>query len=183
MRRTRAIAALAAVVSLAAGAVTFTAQAKPAKGASHERGKYLVTIMGCGDCHTPGTFYGAPDGNRMLAGSELGWVGPWGVVYAGNLTPHATGLGNWTEAQIVQALRTGNRPDGRQLAPIMPWLNFAALTDDDAHAIAAYLKRLPPVEHRTPAPVPPGQPVQGPTLSFPPPGPWDAPRTPPAGGQ
>ncbi|HEU4765605.1 MAG TPA: hypothetical protein VFT93_08150, partial [Candidatus Eisenbacteria bacterium] len=47
-----------------------------------QRGQYLVTVLGCHDCHTPGTLYGAPDMSRQLSGSELGWQGPWGVSYA-----------------------------------------------------------------------------------------------------
>lgn len=142
------------------------------------KGKYLVTIMGCNDCHTPGTFYGAPDMERFLSGSELGWVGPWGVVYAANLTPDdETGLGQWTPEQIAKAIRSGNRPDGRQLAPAMPWLNYSALTDSDVLAIAAYLKTLKPVKHAVPKPVEPGGKVEGPVLAFPPPPAWDAPRT------
>jgi len=51
------------------------------------RGRYLVTLMSCNDCHTPGYFYGAPDTTRRLSGSDIGWIGPWGVVHARNLTP------------------------------------------------------------------------------------------------
>ncbi len=143
-----------------------------------ERGKYLATIMACNDCHTPGTFYGAPDFERFLAGSELGWVGPWGVVYAANLTSDPeTGLGKWKPEQIAMAIRSGNRPDGRQLAPAMPWLNYSVLTDADALAIAAYLKTLKPVKHAVPKPLPPGETPNGPALVFPPPSAWDAPRT------
>lgn len=141
------------------------------------RGRYLTTIMSCGDCHTPGTLYGAPDTTRHLSGSELGWVGPWGVVYARNLTPDSTGLGSWTAEQIVHALRTGNTPDGRQLAPIMPWMNFTNLSDADANAIAAYLKSLPPISHRNLDPVPPGRKPTGALVQFSPPPAWDAPRT------
>lgn len=145
------------------------------------KGQYLVTIMGCNDCHTPGTFYGAPDMTRFLSGSELGWVGPWGVVYAANLTPDdETGLGKWTPAQIAKTIRSGNRPDGRQLAPAMPWLNYSALTESDALAIATYLKSLKPVKHAVPKPVEPGGKAEGPLLAFPPPPAWDAPRTPDA---
>ena len=123
--------------------------------------------------HTPGTLYGGPDTTRVLSGSELGWVGPWGVVYARNLTPDSTGLAAWTEEQIATAIRTGNRPDGRQLAPIMPWMNLARLTEEDALSIAAYLKSLPPVVHSVPDPVPPGQKAAGPLLEFPAPPAWD----------
>ena len=146
------------------------------------RGKYLTTVMSCVDCHTPGTFYGAPDTMRRLSGSDLGWVGPWGVVHARNLTPDsATGIGTWTTDQIVTALRTGNTPDGTQLAPIMPWLNFTNLREDDAQAIAAYLKSIPPVTHKNLDRIPPGQKPTGALIFFPPPPAWDAPKAPPGG--
>ena len=146
------------------------------------RGRYLVTIMSCNDCHTPGTFYGAPDTTRQLSGSDLGWVGPWGVVHARNLTPDSTtGIGKWTKEQIVHALRTGNTPDGSQLAPIMPWMNYASILDeDDAMAIAAYLKSLPPVTHVILPRIPPNQKPTGALIFFPPPPAWDAPKAPPA---
>ncbi len=179
-----------AVISLglaAAAAVPLIAAAPSARDAQAKRiarGQYLVTVQGCGDCHTPGTLYGSPDFGRRLAGSELGWRGPWGVSYPRNLTPDPeTGLGKWTEKQIVDAIRTGMRPDGRPLEPPMPWPNLTRLTDEDAYAIAAYLKSLPPVKHRVPDVVPPDQAkdVTGSIMDFPPPSAWDAPRTPPPG--
>jgi cytochrome c553 len=60
-------------------------------------------------------------------------------------------LGKWSNAEIITAIRKGQRPDGRELAPIMPWRNYAALTDDDAKAVAAYLKSLKPVRNQVPA--------------------------------
>jgi mono/diheme cytochrome c family protein len=119
-----------------------------------QRGKYLVGIAGCGDCHTPGYFLGKPDMTRYLGGSEVGFYLPdLGTFYGRNLTPdNETGLGAWTRAQIVTALRTGRRPDGRELAPIMPWRAFASLTKADAYAIAAFLKSLPPVNNPVPGP-------------------------------
>ena len=82
------------------------------------RGEYLTTIMGCNDCHTPGTFFGAPDFGRKLSGSELGWVGPWGTTYARNLTPDAeTGIGSWSADDIVKTIRTGQRADGTEVLP------------------------------------------------------------------
>ena len=144
------------------------------------RGRYLVTIMSCNDCHTPGSFYGAPDTTRRLSGSELGWVGPWGVVHARNLTPDtATGIGKWTKEQIVNALRSGNTPDGSQLAPIMPWANYASIIDEnDAMAIASYLKSLPPVTHKNLDRQPPGAKPVGNNVMFPPPPAWDVPPPP-----
>ena len=120
--------------------------------------------------------------SRRLSGSELGWKGPWGVTYARNLTPDLdTGIGYWSEDQIVASLRTGMRPDGGVLLPPMPWPDFSALTDADAHAIAAYLMIIPPVAHEVPAKVPPGAAANGSIIEFPPPSAWDAPRHPPAG--
>lgn len=151
-----------------------TSDAVPASADPVARGRYLTTTMGCNDCHTPGYFYGAPDTTRLLSGSDLGWVGPWGVVHARNLTPDSTGIGAWTAEQIVQAIRTGNTPDGRQLAPIMPWTDFAHLTDDDAMAIASFLKSLPPIHHVNLPVIPPGQKPTGSNVVFPPPPAWDA---------
>lgn len=119
-----------------------------------ERGKYLVSISGCNDCHTPGYFTGKPDFSRALSGSDVGFAIPGvGAVVGRNLTPDKeTGLGNWTTDEIVTAVTTGTRPDGRKLAPVMPWMELANLTADDAQAIAAYLKSLPPVRNAVPGP-------------------------------
>jgi mono/diheme cytochrome c family protein len=128
--------------------------AKAADQKQIQRGKYLVTIGGCMDCHTPGYFFGKPDMARFLGGSEVGFEIPGlGVFHGSNLTPDKeTGLGNWTEAQIITAIQTGKRPDGRELAPIMPWRAFAQLTKSDAQAMAAFLKSLPPVKNKVPGP-------------------------------
>jgi mono/diheme cytochrome c family protein len=91
---------------------------------------------------------------KALSGSEVGFEIPeLGVFYGPNLTPDKeTGLGTWTKAQIVAALQKGTRPDGRMLAPIMPWRAFASLTKRDAEAIAAYLQSLPPIKSKVPGP-------------------------------
>ena len=70
-----------------------------------------------------------------------------------------TGIGSWTREQIVTAIQTGQRPDGRMLAPIMPWHAFAQLTKEDAGAIAAFLQSLKPVSHQVPGPFKPGEKV------------------------
>ncbi len=118
------------------------------------RGKYLVAVIGCGDCHTAGYFFGKPDMPHALGGSDVGFEIPQlGIFVAPNLTSDAeTGLGDWTKEQIVAALQTGKRPDGRELAPIMPWRDLASLTRDDAMAIAAYLKSLPPITNKVAGP-------------------------------
>lgn len=117
------------------------------------RGRYLTTVMGCVDCHNTGSF-GPNPGQGHLEGGTIGFEMPgMGVFYPPNLTPHPdAGIGRWSEEQIVAALRTGRRPDGRELAPIMPWNNYRILEDSDAAAIAAYLKSLPPSDHRVPGP-------------------------------
>jgi mono/diheme cytochrome c family protein len=80
------------------------------------------------------------------------------VFYGPNLTPdRETGLGTWSDADIVKAVQTGVRPDGRGLVPVMPWPAFAKLTRSDAEAIAAYLKSLPPVRNKVPGPFGEGQ--------------------------
>ena len=96
---------------------------------------------------------------RVLGGSEVGFDIPGlGTFYGPNLTPDkATGLGGWTDAQITTALRTGVRPDGRVLAPIMPWRALAVLTDQDAAAVVAYLRSLPPVANMVPGPFGPNE--------------------------
>jgi mono/diheme cytochrome c family protein len=132
------------------------------------RGEYLVRIMDCGGCHTPGALGGTPDFRAQLAGSTIGFRVPGvGVVYPPNLTPDvATGLGRWTSEQIVRAVRHGERPDGRRLVPVMPWPTYSALTDADATALAAYLKSLPPRPTRAPANVAEGHKPPAPYLDL-----------------
>ena len=147
-----------------------------------ERGKYLVTIAGCNDCHTPfkmGPHGPEPDMTRMLAGhpQELRmppapagrgpwiWVGaatntvfagPWGVSYATNLTPEPnTGLGIWTEELFIKALRTGRHwGQARPILPPMSWQGYSRMTDDDLKAMYAYLRTIPPVVNSVPESVP-----------------------------
>ncbi|MBL9011720.1 MAG: c-type cytochrome [Alphaproteobacteria bacterium] len=139
---------LAATLAAALAASAASA-AEPATDAEIARGKYLVGIMDCSACHTPGTFLGKPDFSRYLGGSDVGFAIPGlGYFWGANLTPdEVTGLGTWSQAEIVTALRTGERPDGRVLAPAMPWMSYAALTDEDAYAVAAFLKSLPPLRN------------------------------------
>lgn len=145
---------------LIAGAFAAMATASAAADeAVLKRGEYLVTIMSCTDCHTPGNFGPSPDMEHKLGGASVGFFLPGlGYFYGPNLTPDdETGLGKWSEQEIVTALREGVRPDGRVLAPIMPWTAFASLTDEDASAIAAYLKSLPAYSNKVPGPVGPGE--------------------------
>lgn len=123
------------------------------------RGKYLIDVIPCTDCHTPGSFLGHPDMSRYLGGSEVGFSVPGlGVFYGPNLTPDKdTGLGNWTIKQIAIAITDGVDPSGRKLAPPMPSEWFHHLTKSDALAIAAYLKTLKPISNKVPGPFGPTQ--------------------------
>jgi mono/diheme cytochrome c family protein len=128
-----------------------------------ERGRYLVNAMLCPLCHTPiGADDGAYDTAKFLAGGMRVSAYPWGVWYSRNLTPDdETGLGRWTEADIVRALTRGIARDGRRLDPMaMPWPWFTRLDPADARAIAVYLKSLAPNANAVPAPRRPSLPEQ-----------------------
>ena len=157
-------AALAAAIALAgcgnraadASAANESANAASASAGAIERGRYLVAIMDCAGCHNTGAFSPHPE-QGYLEGGTIGFEVPGlGVFYPPNLTPHPdAGIGRWSEAEIVATIRTGRRPDGRELAPAMPWHAYSRLTDADAAAAAAYLKSLPPSDHRVPGPATP----------------------------
>ncbi len=153
----------ACLVFLATMLLVAMAVAAKAADPRVERGKYLVQFGGCNDCHTPGYFMGKPDMARYLGGSDVGFAIPGLGVFVGpNLTPDkATGLGEWTAAQIVTAITTGVRPDGRVLAPIMPWRAFSHLTHADAMDIVLFLKSVPPVAHKVSGPFGPSQKPDG----------------------
>jgi mono/diheme cytochrome c family protein len=112
--------------------------------------------MDCVGCHNTGSFSQTPEKGH-LEGGTIGFEVPGlGVFYPPNLTPHAeAGIGKWTAGEIATAVRTGRTPDGRVLAPAMPWHSYAALTDEDAKALAAYLKSLAPSSHMVPKPATP----------------------------
>ena len=118
-------------------------------------------------CHTDGAFLGKPDLAHPLAGSSIAHeVGGLGIFWPPNLTPDPeTGLGTWSDRDIVKALRTGKRPDGRVLAPAMPWTTYAHLTDADVLAVAHHLKGLPPIRGTVRPPSAPGTPQTTPVVS------------------
>jgi mono/diheme cytochrome c family protein len=115
-----------------------------------ERGRYLVTTVGaCGNCHSPRDKAGHVISGLVLSGGFEFDDGRIGHVVGSNITPDPeTGIGKWTEAQIVTALRDGTRPDGTIIGPPMPIPAYRQLSDQDATAIAAYLKSLKPVRHQ-----------------------------------
>jgi mono/diheme cytochrome c family protein len=108
------------------------------------RGKYLVEIAGCADCHTPQKRGQPLPGMNFAGGFVL--EGPWGRVAGANITPDVTGFSYDNEAMFASALRAGY-VKGRALNQIMPWESYRNLTDQDLLAIFSYLKTMPPVHH------------------------------------
>lgn len=145
-----------------------------------ERGKFLVTVGGCSDCHTPKLFGPngvAHDSSRFLSGYPAenplpevdmnmvqpgkwvlftqditGAVGPWGASFAANLTPdNETGIGTWQSEMFINAMRTGKHLGaGRPILPPMPWEGIGKLSDEDLNSIFAYLKSIKPVKNSVP---------------------------------
>jgi mono/diheme cytochrome c family protein len=118
------------------------------------RGRYLVTTLGCGFCHTPIGADGALVESLLLAGGQKWAAVPFGEYVSYNLTSDKeTGLGSWTDDQIKAFVTTGVRRDGSRMIPFpMPWTSYANLKADDLGAIVAYLRTLPPVTNRIPPP-------------------------------
>ena len=169
-------------------ALTSAAPARADENPRVARGAYLVKIMGCNDCHTPhvlGPRGPEPDMSRALTGHPAsvpvtppvaltgtwGWAGaasmtaftgPWGVSFTANLTPdEETGLGKWTEEMFIATMKTGkHQGKGRPVLPPMPVQMLAALSDEDIRAVFAYLRSLPPVRNRVPAPIDPAEDVR-----------------------
>lgn len=125
----------------------------PATQSQIVRGRYLVTITACADCHSPGQ---TPNDPYWMAGYLPGTPGqPFEVgslkVYSSNLTPDAeTGLGKWTSTQIFNSLRQGKHNDGDLLCPPMPWPYYRYMSNEDTWAIVAYLKSIKPVRNAVP---------------------------------
>ena len=116
-----------------------------------ERGKYLMeTIVACGNCHTQQTPQGPRPGFELAGGLKID-DSPAFVAYASNITPDAeTGIGKWTDAQIITAIREGKRPDGSLIGPPMPMPSYRDMSDEDARAIVAYLRSVTPIVNRVP---------------------------------
>jgi mono/diheme cytochrome c family protein len=120
-----------------------------------ERGSYLVnSILTCGNCHTPRGPGGVFDMAKQLSGGPQTFDEPTFTVKGANITPDAeTGIGKWSAADIKRAMLEGKRPDGTQLAPIMPYGFYKVFTAADLDAVAAYLRSIPAVSNKVAAPV------------------------------
>jgi mono/diheme cytochrome c family protein len=142
-------------------------QKKAAKSGSMtklERGKYLVKIAGCNDCHTAGYLpgLGKVDEKQWLMGDTMGWRGPWGTTYAPNLRLYFDKI---TEDQWVKIARV------LETRPPMPWFTVREMTEQDLRAIHAYVKSLGPAGGPAPAYVPPDKEPKPPFAQFPSPPP------------
>jgi mono/diheme cytochrome c family protein len=119
-----------------------------------ERGAYLAKIMDCQGCHMPRAADGALVAEAGLSGGTVGFELPGlGIFWPPNITPSAAGIGDWSDDDVLTAIRSGMRPDGRALVPVMPWPSYAEMTDDDAEALVAYLRAQPAVDTPAPGPV------------------------------
>jgi len=165
-----------------------TSNPEPNQAELIKRGEYLVMVGGCNDCHTPKIFTekgmdldrtrlmsGHPEnaplpeidpkaltpGNWVLMNDNLtAFIGPWGMTYSQNLTPHETGIKNWTLEVFTKALKTGmhmGAERGRSIMPPMPWMNLTNMEEQDYKAIFIYLQSLPPINNHVPAPVSPDE--------------------------
>ena len=113
------------------------------KGKLIKRGEYLAKIGDCIACHS-----NTSEGGKAFAG-KLAIATPFGTFYSPNITPDKeTGIGNWTEQDLINALHKGKSPDGSNYFPVFPYPYFAKLSKDDVRAIYAYLMSLPPVKSK-----------------------------------
>ena len=115
-----------------------------------KRGKYLTDIVGCSDCHSP------LDANNFQPVEAMRWAGGQAfpldpasaqVVYSKNMTSDPeTGIGSWSDEQIKLAITQGIDNTGKRLYPVMPYMTFNNMSDDDLDAIVAYLRTLPAID-------------------------------------
>lgn len=116
-----------------------------------ERGAYLVNgVVACGNCHTPRNADATENSQLRLAGGFL-IEEPAFRAYAPNITQdHETGIGKWSDKEIMRAIREGVRPDGTVIGPPMPIMSYREMSDSDVHAIVAYLRTVPAVRNVVP---------------------------------
>lgn len=161
MRSSYLAAVSLGLAALIGGAGAAQAQAGgTSKGASVERGRYLVKIAGCNDCHTPGYAQTGGDIPEMqwLVGDQLGWRGEWGTTYPSNLRLHVQKI---SEAEWIKAAKT------TVLRPPMPWFVLRDMTEQDLASIYRFIRHLGPAGEPAPAYLPPDKQPQGPYVQFP----------------
>jgi mono/diheme cytochrome c family protein len=128
-----------AMETIAIAALLYAASpALAASPAEIARGKYIFGATGGCGCHTE------PKGTANAGGRK--YDGPFGTVYSTNITPDTkTGIGAWTDDQIIAAIRLGRRPNGERLIPVHPYTVFNGMAEEDLRALVAYLRTVPPV--------------------------------------
>jgi mono/diheme cytochrome c family protein len=148
------------LILAASFAAALPVHAQKAEDAQVKRGRYLVQIGGCNDCHTPA--YPAKGGKvpeaEWLTGDALGWHGPWGTTYATNLRLYMQDL---AEEQWVKKAKTLNA------RPPMPWFNVRDMTTSDLRAMYRYIRHLGPAGKPAPAYLPPDKTPPQPYVAFP----------------
>ncbi len=124
---------IAPIVFLALNAGAALAQGDP------KRGEYLIKAGGCLGCHTA-----EAKGSTEFAGGHA-LKTPFGTFYGPNITPDPkAGIGKWTEADFIRAMRHGERPDGANYYPAFPYPSYTKIADNDLKDLWAYLRTLPP---------------------------------------
>lgn len=156
----------AMLLALMLPATAFAAQEnQPLAGTSAhgkyiERGRYLVKVGGCNDCHTPG--YGMSAGQvpekEWLTGDNLGWRGPWGTTYPTNLRLSMNAVKEDDWIRMAQSMKT---------RPPMPWFTLHAMDKEDLRAIYRYVRHLGKAGKPAPGYVPPERTPAGPFIQFP----------------
>lgn len=137
-----------------------TAKARSSATELDGRGRYLVKITGCNDCHTPGYAEAAgkiPE-RDWLTGDRIGWRGPWGTTYSSNLRLYMQYL---SEDQWVKIAHTA------QFRPLMPWFALRDMTEQDLRAIYRFIRKMGPAGEPAPAYLPPDKEPEGPYILFP----------------
>jgi len=143
VKRGRCLHAFLAWLALLCVVIVGGDAARAAERAEIERGAYLVAIGICESCHTPKDADG-----RSITGKHLAGGHRVGGLLSSNLTPDLeTGLGGWTDEQIIASIRNGVRADGAPVRPPMGVFFYRDLSDEDMRAIVAYLRSVPPVKN------------------------------------
>lgn len=129
------------------------------KEASIDRGRYLIKVTGCNDCHTPqyGLKGGEVSEKDWLIGDRVGWKGPWGVTYGINIRTRVLSMTETEFLKYAKVLRT---------RPPMPWYSLNSMNDRDLRSIYRYIQYLGPHNHRTAEPLPPGKIPVGPYMDM-----------------
>jgi mono/diheme cytochrome c family protein len=138
--------------------------AAPPSGGDAHRGSHIFDLAGGCWCHTTDA--------GLLAGGER-FDGSFGTVFSANITPNsATGIGDWTDQQVMTAIHDGKDNQGNQLSPIMPYIYFSGIADQDLSDLVAFVRCLPPINNNVPdnkltAPIPPFTPSRVPPPTAP----------------